>query len=826
MLSEAFTSDPDRLARFDREAKVLASLNHPNIGSIYGLEEAEGGEFRALVLELIEGPTLADRIAQGPIPIDEALLIATQIAGALEAAHEQGVIHRDLKPANIKVRDDGTVKVLDFGLAKALAATPDGDPSQSPTLTAAATQMGMIMGTAAYMAPEQARGKPVDKRADIWAFGCVFYEMLSGQRAFAGEDVSLTLAAVMTSEPPLTTLPGATPHAVRRIITCCLEKDPTRRLRDIGDLRLLEEGARPDALKRATGSPRRLTWIAAGVVGGALISAGVLWPLRAPPRTLDVDPIRFSIAAPPGVSLGPRQFEMAISPDSTTVVFVGREGGRARLYRRRLDSAEISAISGTEDASSPFFSPDGDQVGFFTPDRILTVAARGDAPPIPVASFTGRHRGATWIADGTIIFADRSPGAPGLWRIPASGGPPEQVANAPAEAVYEWPDVLPDGRTALVAVRPPDDEPHLAVLSLETGDAQTLTPGTFPRYLESGHVAYRRENAIWVVAFDAESGQLTGAPAPAVTNVSSGSFAVSARGALVFAERLSFELAWVDESGTRQSVTDATGLGMDLKLSPDGRRVVVNRDRDIWLHDLVRGTSERVIARTGRDQAPIWGSTGDDVTFTSVTPAGWSLMRVSTSAETGSSPESLVESAVQLFPSSWSPDGRHLVYVVLPGAGNADIWVYEAGGQARPFATTPFLESDPEFSPDGQRLAYTSDRSGEREVYVTSFPEPGRSIPVSTQGGFWPVWSPTGDRLFYRTGTHVVSVDIDEDGDFGLPQPLFEAPVVGGFMRAYDVAPDGSRFLMTLPSADTPAGGRLEVWLNWTETLNRRLSSD
>ena len=746
ILPDAFAGDPDRLARFQREAQVLASLNHPNIAQIHGIEEAEGT--RALVLELVEGPTLADRIATGPIPLDEALPIAKQIAEALEAAHEAGVIHRDLKPANIKVREDGTVKVLDFGLAKALNVAPDGDPSHSPTLTAAATQMGVIMGTAAYMSPEQARGKPVDKRTDIWAFGCVFYEMLSGRKAFAGEDASLTLAAIMKSEPPLTTLPGATPDALRRIITCCLEKDPTKRLRDIGDLRVLEEGARPDTPKQATGWSRRLAWIAAGVVGGAIISAGILWPIRAPARTLDVNPIRFSIAAPPGVTLGHRRSGVAISPDSRTVVFAGSEGGGRRLYRRRFDSAEISAISGTEDAEAPFFSPDGDQVGFFAEGRILTVAAHRDVAPIPVASFTGRQRGATWTADGTIIFADGLPGAGGLWRIPASGGPPEQVANAPAGAVYEWPDVLPDGRTALVAVRPPDDEVHLAVLSLETGDAQTLTRGTFSRYLEcraGWRDSWLTVRCLRAVGFDADRLELTSStPVPVVENVNTttqgaANFALADNGTLVYVDvasagvsRPARVLVWVDRQGREEPLSTPVENLSSPRVSPDGTRVafgLVGPDRgsDIWIHDLVRGTETLFTTDLSNSRYPLWTPDGAGVVFASDRDGSPALFQKL--VDTPGAAERLMTASpgrTVIQPLSWSADGQTLVYWEA-GAAASDIGLLSMEGDRATelLLETAASESLPAVSPNGAWIAYESDETGQAEVYVQRFPTLG-----------------------------------------------------------------------------------------------------
>ena len=522
VLPEAFAGDADRLARFEREAKVLASLNHPNIGAIYGLEKS--GDIRALVLELVEGPTLADRIGQGPIPVDDALPIAKQIAEALEAAHEAGVIHRDLKPANIKVKADGTVKVLDFGLAKALDTSPDADPSQSPTLTAAATQMGVIMGTAAYMSPEQARGKPVDKRADIWAFGVVLFEMLTGQRAFEGEDVSLTLASVMKSDVDATRLPYDLPANVRTVLRRCLEKDPSQRVRDIGDVRLAMEGAFMSAGRRPSTDanarsvqvwqrpvPLVLAGLALLAIGGVAMW-GLMRPAPAPAGTVT----RFPFILPEGDVI---DFVdgMALSPDGRTLVYAGTRDGAQQLFVRTRDQMTVRPLPGTEGAVSPFFSPDGAWVGFFTSTTLMRVVLVG-GPPVTLCA-VGPRRGATWGPDDTIVFA--SGDAPGLMQVSAAGGEPRPLTEPAEGATHAWPAFVPGSEAVLYTIRQPGgfDAFEVAVVSLDTGAQQSLVRGTDGAVTASGHLVFGREASLWAVPFDPDWLTVSGEPAPMVEGV-------------------------------------------------------------------------------------------------------------------------------------------------------------------------------------------------------------------------------------------------------------------------------------------------------------------
>ena len=530
ILPEAFATDPDRLARFQREAQVLASLNHPNIAQIHGIEEEEGT--RALVLELVEGPTLADRIAKGPIPIDEALPIAKQIAEALEAAHEAGVIHRDLKPANIKVREDGTVKVLDFGLAKALDPSPTGDPSQSPTLTAAATQMGVIMGTAAYMSPEQARGKPVDKRADIWSFGVVLFEMLTGTRAFEGDDVSLTLSAVLQREPEWEVLPLNIPHGLDTYLRRCLQKDPRQRVQAIGDVRLAMEGAFETTVStpsEPTATPMVHVWqrpipLAIGALGLIAPTGLGVWSVMRPTDPPAESVRRFALDIGPAspILVANVHAMPAWSPDGTRLVYAANIAGTHQLYLRTLDDLEARPLEGTENAYDPVFSLDGEWVGFSTPTGLssgefkrVAVAVRGGTPLTLCECYP--PAGATWLADGTIILPHLPEGsAPTLHRIPETGGTPEPVATLDAqngELGHLWPHALPGGTDVLftIVTSQSANASRVAVLSLDTGEQHVVIEGGFnARYVPTGHLVFGRQGALWGVPFDLDRLATTG----------------------------------------------------------------------------------------------------------------------------------------------------------------------------------------------------------------------------------------------------------------------------------------------------------------------------
>ena len=849
VLPEAFTADPDRLARFEREAKVLASLNHPNIGSIYGLEEAEG--VRALVLELIEGPTLADRIKQGPIPIDEALPIAKQIAEALEAAHEQGVIHRDLKPANIKVKDDGTVKVLDFGLAKALDPNPDADPSQSPTLTAAATQMGVIMGTAAYMSPEQARGRSVDKRADIWAFGCVLYEMLTGARPFQGDDVSLTLASVMKSEPDWAALPGDTPPRVNTLLRRCIEKEPKQRVQAVGDVRLAMEGAfetpapaPPEPIVAPTPPdwqrpvPLMLAGLALLAIGGVAVW-GLVRPAPAPAGIVT----RFPFILPEGDVTG--FFDgMALSPDGRTLVYSGARDGVQQLFVRTRDQMTVRPLPGTEEARHAFFSPDGVWVGFSTPDSLKKVALAGGRPVTlcPV----GILRGATWGPNDTIVFGSSDPG---LMQVSAAGGEPRPLTEPAEGTSHVWPAFVPGGEAVLYTIRATGelDNFEVAVVSLDTGEQQTLVRGTDGAVTASGHLVFGREASLWAVPFDPDRLTVSGEPTPMVEGVQVNPgglahYAVADDGTLVYLPRTvgGFGLVWVDRvTGEETPLAAPSGPYIHPRISPDGTRVAVDMgDQDIWVWDLTRQTLTRLTFDAAREEYGAWTPDSQRVIFSSER-AGTRALFWRAADGTGTA-EPLGESEWPRRPQAVAPDGS-VVVAQEAVQGNVNLITVSLTDEpvSENLLVTEFNELNAVLSPDGRWFAYESDASGADEVYVRPFPDADSALhQISTSGGRRPLWAPDGSELFYEDRGRLLAVPVQTAPTFSWGTPMvviegdyrlegFAGRLEGFSGRRYDIDPSGERFLllklMGAPGRDSRSRSSLTFVLNWDRELLERV---
>ena len=835
VLPDLFADDPERLARFQREARVLASLNHPNIASIYGLEES--GDTRALVLELVEGPTLAERIAQGAIPVEEALPIAKQIADALEAAHERGVIHRDLKPANVKVRDDGMVKVLDFGLAKALEGDAGSDPSESPTLTAAATRMGVIMGTAAYMSPEQAKGKVVDKRADVWAFGAVLYEMLTGRRAFVGGDVSDTLAAVLRAEVDLDALPKATPSRLRRVVSVCLRKDARQRVGDIAAVRLAMEGAFETTASVSAAeavAPQPAKWrqalplaLVALILGGVIVGLAV-WILRTPPTG---SPERFVVSAPPSAVPSPptNQTELAISPDGNLIVYRATVDGEDGLYVRPVESLEGRLLPGTAGAGSIFFSPEGDEVGFSTGvDQTLKKIRVSGGPTTTLAPMPTGPRGASWGPDDTIIFA-RGGAGNGLFQVSAAGGEPVMLTEPEAPERHYWPEVLPNGRGVLFTIEQGQvDTRQLAVLDIATGDQRVLPlNGSHPRYLSSGHVVYSSSgDTLWAVGFDADQLNVVGDPIPVLEGVFRGgpggaNVAVSADGSLVYqvgaaAVGARRTLVWVDRQGTEEAVAAEPRPYEGVALSPDGLRVATEvrdpNNSDIIIYDLARETPTRFTLAPGRDFDPIWTPDGARLLWSGFRDGSANVFWKS--ADGTGEVEQLTSHADGQGASSITPDGKTLLFWQGRGIGfdvgimslddpQTTDWLFE----------NPFRFAHSQISPDGRWVAYTSDEEGQDEVYVRPFPnvEDGREK-VSQDGGFVPRWGPNSDELFYQAyqGTDresgwvtmmMAPINTEPRLRPGTPVALFSGPyrageALLGVPRPYDVSDDGQRFLI------------------------------
>jgi serine/threonine-protein kinase len=853
VVPEAFAQDAQRMTRFQREAQVLASLNHPNIAAIYGLEESGG--VRALVMELVEGPTLADRLERGALPLEDALSVARQIAEALEAAHEEGITHRDLKPANVKVTHDGMVKVLDFGLAKAAddSAVP-GDPSSSPTLTAAATQAGLIMGTAAYMAPEQARGHAVDRRADIWSFGAVLFEMLSSRRAFEGETTSDVLASVLKSDPDWKALPASTPPAIVRLLHRCLTRDRKERLQAIGEARVVLESpegiAAADSSAATLPSPRAswrhaAQWGMAGIVLGVLIAGVILKVLT--PKAQPHRVRHLSVALPAGVSISDPFFpELALSPDGTDLVFSGKQGDKIQLYQRRLDEIEAKPIAGTEGGAGPFFSPDGASVAFMdetfsgaTPAMKKVSLADGRVQSLCTTyqNFTG-----DWSPDGTIFYSTSH--LQGLARVSSTGGNCQDLTTpdrSKGEFTHGLPQVLPSGDSILFTILRgfTTDQAAVAVLSLKTGKWQTvLYNGTNPHYVPGGYLVYAHEGSMMAAPFDLSSLKLTGSPVPVLddlmTNSEGGAaqFTFARDGMMAYVAgneaEASRKVVLVDREGKSQVLTQNEGAYEDLDLSPDGRRIAMTIQGaawHVWIYDIPRGTLTRLtFENDNRD--PFWSSDGKHVVYTSYRNGKcglyWKL------ADGSGQEEQLLSNADPVTASSFSPDGKELAYFATSEETGSDIWILPLEGDRKPqpFLRTKFNEWFPVFSPDGHWIAYGSDESGRAEIYVRPFPGPGGETQVSTEGGDRAVWSRDGRELFYRNGSKLIAVPIELKPSFkpGTPRLLWEGNylVTGHY---FDVMPGAKQFLFIKEVERPHTATGINVVLNWFDELKHLMAA-
>jgi serine/threonine-protein kinase len=847
VLPEHLGGDPDRVARFQREAEALAALNHPNIAHIYGLET--GGASPAIVMELVEGPTLADRLRAGRIPLDEALAIARQIAEALEAAHERGIVHRDLKPANVKVTADGSVKVLDFGLAKVIEPIGEGfaEMANSPTLTARGTQMGVILGTAAYMAPEQAKGKPIDKRADLWAFGCVLYEMLTGRRAFEGDDVSDTLASVLKLAPDFDAVPASTPPSIVKLLRRCLEKDRKKRLADAADARLeIDEAlAASDAdstqrLRAAPGGvPVRTTAliVVAALIAGGLLAGLAVWTRSSP---LDPRPVRFIAVAEPFdvVGLAGNSNDLAIAPDGTKVVLTAPAGGQLAVRDlQTLGTTQLSSVGRM--AYGPFISPDGAWVGFNdqSDGTIKRVSILG-GPTVEIGPAGGGGvRGASWGEDDTIVFGTVS--TSGLWRIPAGGGTPEEISTAAPGVSHAWPDILPGGRAVLFTIlAQPVEQSQIALLDLETREHTVLiSGGSYPRYVPTGHIVYGVDGALRAVGFDLRRRQVTTSPVPVVDGVltkASGSadFAVAGNGSLVYlrgtAQGASRTLVWVDRSGREEPLAAPPRAYFYPRLSPDGTRVALDvrdEENDIWIWDLARETMTRLTFDPGLDRMPVWSPTGDRIAFSAQRDVGSNLYWTAANA-TGTA-ERLTDSENEQYTMSFTPDGEILF---VEGRESFDLMavpVQDTDRRPRALVESSYAEWNGEVSPNGRWLAYQSNESGRNEVYVRPFPDvEGGRWQVSTDGGTRPVWRRDGGELFYYFAGRVTAVPIESGSAFvpGTPTVLFEgdyaAPQIG---RVFDVTADGQRFILIKDSEAVGGDEQRQVLavLNWFPELQR-----
>jgi len=846
ILPEAFALDADRLARFRREAQVLASLNHPNIASIYGFESA--GPVQVLVLEFVEGPTLADRIAGDRIPIDEALTIAKQIAIALEAAHQQGIVHRDLKPANIKVRSDGTVKVLDFGLARAMTdGTGTVDGSQPPTITSPAlTRMGVILGTAAYMSPEQARGKVADKRSDIWAFGCVLYEMLTGRRTFEGEEISDTLASVLKSSPDLGAFPAETPSGVRRVIRRCLEKDPASRYHDVADARLdLADATSLNPSPPAVGSVRsalveRAAWALVALILGALL----VYALQDKPTPLKI--VQFEVAPPENTTFGSTlgmggnlvSVTGSLSPDGTQLVFAATDaGGKTLLWVRSLDALTARALPGTDEGMLPFWSPDSRHVGFYASRRLKKVDVTGGAVQT-LCEAADTPKGATWGANGIILFSAGT--TPALFRVSSEGGTPTRLEISDAEhksVQHSWPQFLPDGRHFLYWGRTADDFRGVFLASLEPGDVARpmVTSDSQGAYVSPGWLLFVREGTLLRQPVDAERLTMASSEAtPLVEGISSlneiglAAFSASWNGVVSYRSGLAAttQFAWFDRNGRNLGTVGPPGSYRAIALSPDERRVAYGdvAKGDVWTLDLVRQTSTRVTHVAGSIEAsPVWSLDGTRLFYRS-TQEGSGIYEKNAS---GALAERLLLRGRVNGPSQVSPDGTLLLYFAAPSGEMAqDIFVVPLNGEPTPRAViqTPFADVEPQFSPDGRWLAYLSNATGRHEVYVEPFPPTGKDrVQISNTSARQPMWSRDGKELFFvnnQRKLYAVDVSTASGFQFGTPRFLFDLPAdVFNARSSYAPSRDGKRFLVNtlLENAAPP----INVLLNWTAGVSR-----
>jgi serine/threonine protein kinase len=876
VLPEEFARDPERMARFEREAKVLASLNHPNIAHLYGLETVASGTdangdadadagtgadenskfiihnskltapaVTFLVMELVEGEDLSDRIARGALPIDEAILIALQIAEALEAAHEAGIVHRDLKPANIKLRPDGTVKVLDFGLAKAWETdNTDSSLSLSPTMTQHATAAGVILGTAAYMSPEQAAGTEADRRADIWAFGVVLWEMLTGNKLFDGETVSHVMAAVLKDDVDVDELPPETPPRLRELIGRCLRRRPKQRLQAIGDARIaLEEDLSdpgffvPAVADDGAPAVRSSSWrwpfalglaaILATVVGVAIVSR------QSSPRVMQT-----SLLAPEDGRIRAEQ-GLALSPDGTMLAMMAEKGDTTQIWVRATDSLSARPLEGTENARLPFWSPDGNHLGFFADGKLKRIPVVGGG--VRSLDDAIEPRGGAWGPDDRIIFSPDY--RDGLWSISASGGEATQLTELDqerGEKSHRWPVFLPGGEHVLFLAQTDEggssnDRSSIEAVSIADG-ARTpvLDVNSSTAYSPDGGLLFWREGSLYLQPFDAKRLVIEGEPAQVAEDVGytqneRAVFTVSQEGTMVYHEgsgvKQPASLEWYDRDGEMQSEAAPVGIYQGTNLSPDGRRLVFTEGLTVWVRDLDRGTAARVTDDDEDHLFPVWSPDGKWLAFTTNRTAGSEVRRKLAS---GLGDEELVFNLDRVgYVKAWSPDGQFLAYEALGYGTEWDCWLYSfEEDEARPVVATKFSDIEPTFSPDVRWIAYTSTESGRAEVYVVPVDDQSRKWQVSTEGGRSPIWKSAGEIIFADLESRLMTASVRGENDlaFGTPQILFQMPEqpipFGSFdFSNYGVAPDGQRFLVHHSSEQERASESLTLVQNWTEMI-------
>ena len=845
ILPRPFTADPARRARFDREARLLASLNHPHIAAIFGVEDLDGTP--ALILEFVDGDTLADRLERGHSAISEALNIARQIADALEAAHEKGIVHRDLKPANIKITLDGVVKVLDFGLAKVASGDASGpDPTQSPAHTIGSTRGGAILGTATYMSPEQARGKPVDKRTDLWAFGCVVYEMLTGRPAFAGDTVSDTIARILERDPDWRALPAATPPGVTRLLQRCLSKDPRRRLHDIADARIeIEDAVGVASLRPAETAvvdrqhvrlPRVIAVVTSVVALIAVVAltwyVGKAWQTQAAPPRIS----RMTIASSGTAAVTPNgNRSLAITPDGTRVVYVGNNV--RQIFVHSLDRLDpVPVVTANVPLNWVFVSPNGQWVGFDEGGTLKKVALAGGPVKTVLNTGIGGSSGATWAPDDTIIFTTLDP-TTGLQRVSADGGDVAVLtrpALARGELDHLWPEMLPGGQAVLFTITATGgpDAAQVAVLDLATGASRVVMPGgSHAHYVQSGHLIYTAGGTLRAVPFDLDRLETRGTPVtvlPRLVTKSQGAaeFVVAADGTFAYVDApdvaAANTLIWVDRKGREKPLGAPPGPYEHPRVSPDGMRVAVVKRDDIWVLDLASQRTSQLTFAPAKYFAPLWTKDGHRLLFFS--PVRESGLFWQAADGTGA--------AKRLgtgLPSGVTPDGRHVIFSSAPGARDVMLLTLDASQHVEPLIQTASNERNGVVSANGRWVAYESDSSGEFEIYVKPFPTVKEvQWLVSTAGGTRPLWAPNGQELFFvGPDGSLMAVRVDARGSSwraGSPVRVVEGLYINRTSRSsrnYDVSGDGKRFLMVKPPAKPAAAPRIIVVQNWFEELRR-----
>jgi serine/threonine protein kinase len=843
VLPQQFALDKERLARFEREARLLASLNHPNIATIHGLEKSDGQQF--LVMELVEGDTLAEQIKKGPLPVDEALDLCNQIAEGLESAHEKGIIHRDLKPSNVKVTPDGKVKILDFGLAKAfLDQSGDSDLSKSPAIAEEMTEKGVILGTTAYMSPEQAKGKSADKRADIWAFGCILFECLTGKRPFEGNTITETIASILKDDPNWASLPINIPGIISILLQRCLRKDAKKRLQDIGDARIEIEDAlseTPLSVQAVSGRvvSRRFVmsrWVTGILILLTAIIVGITtWLLTR--SEISILSRRFIIMPSSDAPIASGEgTDVAVSPDGKRIIYVAGTGTSSQLYMRLINEYDSKPIDGTKNGRMPFFSPDGDWLGYYSDSnqklmKISILSAK--FVPLEICNAKAVFS-AFWGSDDNIYIGSRS--GYGIRRVSAEGGVPASITTIDREnneITHDSPVLLPDGNTLLYTVMKEEfpEECLIVVQNLKTGDRKTLTKGgTNIQFAQSGHLAYNRKGTLLAAPFHLKQLQV-GDWVPVVDDIRAGGslaaeFSLSGEETLVYVYGMtSVETypMWINKQGVEIPIAEKKSMYTNAKISPEGNNVAFiildkqTRNENIWIYDLQSGVNQQITFE-GRNRSFVWSPDGKRIAYVSEREGTSSIHLKSLIDDRWTT--TLLTSKNLILLNSWSPDGNWLAYEST-ASGNYDIWLYSfKDNKSDPYLNSVSKEEDPIFSANGKWIAYTSDEEGSDQIYVRSFASGGGKWKISLDGGFNPKWAVLGDRLFYQSENKIMSVSVTMTPAFQIleqPEPLYES--IG--IRDYDVHPKDNRLLVVKVSGEFEDRRQIRIVLNWIEELNR-----